>query len=244
MTIPEAVQLVIRAADLGGGRGGLRARDGRAGSDPRPRPQHDPARRLRARYATSRSSSPAGARARSSTRSSSTTASAPSRPRPSRIVRAVRERPLDPDRVEEHGRRLERWSAAATRPGWRAGGRAGDRAAHGLDRSSYASILIGPRLPRAPLRSPRRMDLIEEIGAVLGPGRLRGAGRARLLYFQQARHLRRLREWAGERRSERRPRPKRRGSASRRAEPDDDEEGRGPRPRSRGRVRAACACRG
>src|ERR1700712_5037116 len=49
MTIPEAVQLVIRAGDIGAGKGrGLRPRQGRAGEDRRPRPQHDPPGRLRA----------------------------------------------------------------------------------------------------------------------------------------------------------------------------------------------------
>ena len=42
MTIPEAVQLVIQAGDLGARlRRRLRARDGRAGADPRPCSQHD-----------------------------------------------------------------------------------------------------------------------------------------------------------------------------------------------------------
>ena len=51
MTIPEAVQLVIQAGDLGAGTGrGVRARDGRAGEDPRPGAEHDPPRRLRARH--------------------------------------------------------------------------------------------------------------------------------------------------------------------------------------------------
>ena len=45
MTIPEAVQLIIRAGNLGRGRRGVRARDGRAGEDHRPRAQHDPALR-------------------------------------------------------------------------------------------------------------------------------------------------------------------------------------------------------
>ena len=50
MTIPEAVQLVIQAGDLGSELGGrLRARDGRAGADPGSGPQHDQPRRLRAR---------------------------------------------------------------------------------------------------------------------------------------------------------------------------------------------------
>ena len=43
MTIPEAVQLVIRSGSLAQRRRGLRARDGRAGEDHRPRPRHDPA---------------------------------------------------------------------------------------------------------------------------------------------------------------------------------------------------------
>ena len=42
MTIPEAVQLVIQAGDLGARlRRRLRARDGRAGADPRSGSQHD-----------------------------------------------------------------------------------------------------------------------------------------------------------------------------------------------------------
>ena len=59
MTIPEAVQLVIRAGDIGAGKGEVFVLDmGEPVQDRRPRPQHDPPRRLRARDATSRSSSP------------------------------------------------------------------------------------------------------------------------------------------------------------------------------------------
>ena len=48
MTIPEAVQLIIRSGRPGRGRRDLRARDGRPGEDHRPGPQHDPAGRARA----------------------------------------------------------------------------------------------------------------------------------------------------------------------------------------------------
>ena len=95
MTIPEAVQLVIRAGSLGRGRRGLRARDGRAGLDHAARARHDRALRARARDATSRSRSSAAGRARSCTRSCSTPTSARSRRRPRRSCCAERE-PLDP----------------------------------------------------------------------------------------------------------------------------------------------------
>ena len=63
-------------------RRGVRARDGRAGEDHRPRAQHDPALRPGGRIATSRSRSSARGRARSCARSSSTKASGRCRPRP------------------------------------------------------------------------------------------------------------------------------------------------------------------
>ena len=59
MTIPEAVQLVIRAGSLAQRRRGVRARDGRAGEDHRPRARHDPALRASSPSATSRSRSSA-----------------------------------------------------------------------------------------------------------------------------------------------------------------------------------------
>jgi hypothetical protein len=44
---------------------------------------------------------------------------------------------------------------------------------------------------------PAAMDLIEQIGAVLGLAAFLGLAVLALLYFQQARDVRRLREWAG-----------------------------------------------
>ena len=49
MTIPEAVQLIIRSGELAAGGRGLRARDGRPGEDRRPGAEHDPAGRPGAR---------------------------------------------------------------------------------------------------------------------------------------------------------------------------------------------------
>ena len=83
MTIPEAVQLVIRAGSLGARRRGVRARDGRAGRiiDLAEDMIRSPGS---SRSATSRSRSSARGRARSSTRSCSTSTSARSRRRPRR----------------------------------------------------------------------------------------------------------------------------------------------------------------
>ena len=86
---------------------GLRPRHGRAGEDRRPRPQHDPPRRLRARDATSRSSSPSRGPARSCTRSCSAAARSAQPTAAKRIHRAVRETPLDPEWVESTLNSLE-----------------------------------------------------------------------------------------------------------------------------------------
>ena len=101
---------------------GLRPRHGRAGEDRRPRPQHDPARRLRARSATSRSSSPSRGPARSCTRSSSARTRSCSRRRRKRINRAVRAAPTRPrlGRVDA-GLARSTWFWPATRPIWPSG---------------------------------------------------------------------------------------------------------------------------
>ena len=97
MTIPEAVQLVIQAGDLGGEvRRRLRARDGRAGADPRSCSQHDSPGRISSPTRTWRSSSSAPARARRSTRSCSTSTSARSRRVRSASSGPCATRPLDP----------------------------------------------------------------------------------------------------------------------------------------------------
>ena len=81
MTIPEAVQLIIRAGSLGEGGEVFVLEMGEPVRIMRPRPRHDPALRPRARTRTSRSRSSGAGRARSSTRSSSTPTSARSRRR-------------------------------------------------------------------------------------------------------------------------------------------------------------------
>ena len=100
MTIPEAVQLVIRAGSLAHGRRGVRARDGRAGADHGPRRGHDPLLRAGAGRATSRSRSSAAGRARSSTRTSSTPYERPEPTPAQKILRAAAPA-VDPAWVEE-----------------------------------------------------------------------------------------------------------------------------------------------
>ena len=84
MTVPEAVQLIIRAGNLAARRRGVRARDGRAGADHRSGAQHDPALRPGRTGATSRSRSSARGPARSCARSCSTTTSGRCRRTPTR----------------------------------------------------------------------------------------------------------------------------------------------------------------
>ena len=133
MTIPEAVQLVIQAGDLGGGVGEVfvlemgepvkivdlaRNMIRLAGYEPDDRHRDRDHRRR--------------GPARSSTRSSSTPTSARSRRRAERIVRAVRTDPLDPDWVERDGRATS--SAGRLRRRGRprrARGRADGRRGHG-----------------------------------------------------------------------------------------------------------------
>ena len=124
MTIPEAVQLVIRAGIAGRGRRDLRARDGRAGLDHAARARHDRALRAAARARTSRSRSSAAGRARSSTRSSSTRTSARSRRRPRRSC-APSATPLDAGRGRGDVRRGRPARARGRRRG---AGRARSRA--------------------------------------------------------------------------------------------------------------------
>ncbi len=107
MTIPESVQLIIRAGDLASGGETYRARDGRAGEDHRPRAQHDqalrPGRRTRYldrdRRPAARREAARGAVPLDDERAVPTEAD--------RILRAERP-PLDPEWVESVFERIER----------------------------------------------------------------------------------------------------------------------------------------
>ena len=117
MTIPEAVQLVIQAGDLGGGVGrGVRARDGRAGADPRPGPQHDHARRLRARRRhRDRVHRPAPGREAPRGAVQRRRALAADRGRADR-ARGARRRRSTPTGSRRRSTGSRRWSPRATRP--------------------------------------------------------------------------------------------------------------------------------
>ena len=119
MTIPEAVQLVIRAGDIGARRRGLRPRHGRAGADRRPRAQHDQARRLRARRRHRDRVHRAARRARSCTRNCSAWPRASSRPRRSGSVAPSGKRLWTPTGSKRRSTRSRTWCWPVTRLTWR-----------------------------------------------------------------------------------------------------------------------------
>ncbi len=87
------------------------------------------------------------------------------------------------------------------------------------------------------------MDLIEQIGAVLGLAAFLGLAVLALLYFQQARDVRRLREWAGKAPERAAAAAEEAGLGQPAAEPDD-EKGPGFFSRIGRRVRSAFAAVG
>ena len=123
MTIPEAVQLVIQAGDLGGRLGGrLRARDGRAGADPRPGAQHDHPGRIRARGRRGDRVRRAAAGREDPRGALQPRRAAPSRRRAERIVRAVRAQSRSiPTGSSARSSGWRPWSPPGTRRAWRSG---------------------------------------------------------------------------------------------------------------------------
>ena len=200
MTIPEAVQLVIRAGSLGDGRRGLRPRDGRAGLDHAARPRHDRA---------------LGARARARHRHRGR------RPPPGREaargpVQPLRAPPADARREDHAGRAAirsiprrrgdVRRDRAARARGRR--GRPGGQGRRALGRAAPTPQETGDAPPYGPspsitpfmtalLAAFSLQDKIEQYGAYAGIAAVFGLGVLSLLYFAQAREVKRLREWAG-----------------------------------------------
>ena len=152
-------------------------------------------------------------------------------------MRAVRERPLDPDWVERTVTDLERLVAAGDETGLPSGSwgwwreRRDGRRGWKPDASVHND-------------APAIMDLIEQIGALLGLAAFLGLAVLVLLYFQQARDVRRLREWAGRA-------PERAEAAAEEAvaaaaeeaglEPEEDAAAPVGGPASRARWRRGCA---
>ena len=163
MTIPEAVQLDHPGRQPGARRRDVRARDGRAGEDHRPRAQHDPA-------------VGPGARTRSRSRSSA--------PRPGE---KLREELFDPGEraVPTDADRILRAERVAARPGVGRGGLRAGRAARGAPATRPSSPRRWPSSPArssrrsarrrrtAPARTSRRsrsssVELVERVGAYVG----------------------------------------------------------------------------
>ena len=118
MTIPEAVQLIIRVGLAGRGRRGLRARDGRAGVDHAARARHD--RAVRA-CDPDRDIAIEVVGRRPGEKLHEELFNPYERPQPTpaeKILRAERE-PLDPDGASRHrSTRSACWCSRATPPGW------------------------------------------------------------------------------------------------------------------------------
>ena len=215
MTIPEAVQLVIRAGSLAPGRRGVRARDGRARPDHRPGRGHDPllgpgagarhrdrdrrpaarreaargpVQRLRAPRADTGAEDPAGAPARRRPRVGRGDL------RPHRAARA-RGRRGGPG-----GHRLRARDGPRGRPGARAGADRGGRdpARRGRRAAGQPHGLLDSLTPSmVHLLAFSLQDQVEKYGAYIGIAAFFGLAVLSILYFAQARELRRLRDWAG-----------------------------------------------
>ena len=213
MTIPEAVQLVIRAGLAGAGRRGVRARDGRAG------PIMDLARDMIRLSGLEPERDIAieiiGRRPGEKLHEELFNPYERPQPTPAQKILRAEHPPLDPA-WERRPSTRSNWLVArrrrgrAGRPRWASWPPGGRRPA--LDPST-APVPRNPggRDGRLESRSApwsllafSLQDQVEKYGAYVGIAAFFGLAVLSLLYFAQARELKRLREWAGARPSARR----------------------------------------
>ena len=129
--------------------------------------------------------------ARSSTRSSSTPTSARSRPPPTGSCAPSARRRSTRTGSRRRSRGSSRWLPRATRPGL------AEHVVELMARRGHGAPyarLIGIALPRC---ISHMTDLIDRIGPYLGIAAFLGLAILAFLIIQQAREVRRLREWAG-----------------------------------------------
>ena len=201
MTIPEAVQLVIRSGLAGARRRGVRARDGRAREHHGPRARHDPAvgpragarHRGRDHRPRGRGEAPRGALQPLRAPAADARAAHPARRSASRSI---------PPGSRRSSTRSGCWCSRATPPVWRPRCRARERAGSSRPRRPRsAAAARAPRLfastPWSRLsRSPSRTRSRSTVPTRASP--LSSAWRScPCSTSRQAREVKRLREWAG-----------------------------------------------
>ena len=150
-------------------------------------------------------------------------------PTPAEKIMAAARPPLDPEWVDDAFGRVEELVYDGDATGLAASCRSWPQSAPWPPRQGP-----GPERPPPWLRFSGPMDLVQEVGAYAGLAAVVGLAVLSALYFSQARDLKRLREWAG-----RAPERSGRGSGARAAGAAGC---RAPRARAAGRAREArCA---